>query len=463
MRIAKSTVISLLGLAFVIIGLPLGLLSYQAKRTGQSLGEYLSRAINRIPAQKKTNHAEPHTLGPLPEMKARKFLEMQPIGDPIGSTQPWISNLCIADLDKDGLRDVVICDAKLNQIRWIRQNPKGVFIESQVGAEVTAPAHVSAFDIDKDGDLDLLVAKMGMIFPNNDKIGSVVVLENDGKQQFTNRVLLDHVARVTDVESGDFDNDGLLDLAVGQFGYDDGEIRWMHNKGNWQFDSEVLLNLSGTIHVPVADMDGDGDLDIVALVSQEWEEVYVFENDGKGHFKTHMIWGSTNEDFGSSGISLVDLDKDGDLDIVYTNGDAFDYLPPGPRPWHGVQWIENKGGLIFEYHRIGDFPGAYFAKGVDVDKDGDLDIVAVSCFNKWDDPNAQSMMWYENDGKMNFTPHGLASSPTHLLFIDSSDMDDDGWTDFVTGGMYTYPPFDRMSRVTLWKNIWPKLQQTPTK
>jgi len=203
-------------------------------------------------------------------------------------------------------------------------------------------------------------------------------------------------------------------------------------------------------------MDGDGDLDIVALVSQEWEEVYVFENDGHGQFKTRLIYGSTNEDFGSSGISVVDLDLDGDPDILYTNGDAFDYIPPGPRPWHGVQWLENKGDLKFQYHRIGDFPGAYFANAVDVDKDGDLDIGVVSSFNKWDDPKTQSMIWFENNGKMGFTPHDLASDPTHLLLLDTADMDGDGWVDFVTGGMHAYPPFDRMSRVLLWRNRWPE-------
>jgi hypothetical protein len=53
------------------------------------------------------------------------------------------------------------------------------------------------------------------------------------------------------------------------------------------------------------------------------------------------------------------LDQDGDLDILYTNGDAFDYIPSLPRPWHGVQWLENLGGLEFTYHRLAAFDGAY--------------------------------------------------------------------------------------------------------
>jgi hypothetical protein len=118
--------------------------------------------------------------------------------------------------------------------------------------------------------------------------------------------------------------------------HDDGETRWMENLGNWHFRSHMLQSLSGVIHAIPVDIDNDGDMDIVSLVSQEWEEVYVFENDGHGNFKSHLVWGSTNEDYGSSGIRLVDLNQDGLVDILLTNGDAFDYLPPRPRPWHSV-------------------------------------------------------------------------------------------------------------------------------
>jgi hypothetical protein len=453
MGVSKYTISSLVALAAVLIGIPLFVIIYEANRTGQSPMGYVKRMVTRMGGEKAIpERSEPHEKA---GGMGIHFVEKKPIGDPVGDGKPWITHLTIADLDQDGLKDVVACDAKLNRICWIRQGQPGQYEELRIGSEVLGPAHVSPCDIDLDGDLDLLIAKMGMIFPNNDRIGAVVVLENDRAGRFTNRTLVEKIARVTDVQSGDLDGDGDIDLAVGQFGYDDGEIRWMENKGHWEFESHMLLKLSGTIHTPVKDMDGDGDLDIVALVSQEWEEIYLFENDGRGHFKTRLIFGSTNEDFGSSGISMIDLDLDGDMDILYTNGDAFDYIPPGPRPWHGVQWLENKGGLEFTYHRIGDFPGAYSANGVDVDRDGDLDVVVVSCFNDWEKPDARSMIWFENDGHMGFVLHDLASDPTHLLVLESADMDGDGWVDFVTGGFYAYPPYDRMSRVVLWKNVWP--------
>jgi len=57
-------------------------------------------------------------------------------------------------------------------------------------------------------------------------------------------------------------------------------------------------------------------------------------------FHVEELFGSTNEDFGSSGISLSDLNRDGRPDILYSNGDGFGYADPGKRPWHGLQWLE---------------------------------------------------------------------------------------------------------------------------
>src|ERR1035441_10779438 len=96
----------------------------------------------------------------------------------------------IVDLDKDGLPDIILADMLANRVSWIRQFPAGVYTEHWISPVLPAPAHVSAVDIDKDGDLDVLVACMGQLFPTNDKIGSVVILENDGKMNFTPHTIL---------------------------------------------------------------------------------------------------------------------------------------------------------------------------------------------------------------------------------------------------------------------------------
>ena len=365
---------------------------------------------------------------------------------------PQISNVAAADLDGDKLLDIVVCDTKANTVSWIRQFPEGVYTESVLAKGFTAPAHVQVRDIDRDGDPDLMVAVLGMLAPNNDKIGSVVLLENDGHCHFKAHIAAEKIARVSDVRAGDLDGDGDLDLAVAQFGYSDGETRWIENKGNWKFESHVLQQLSGPINVIITDIDKDNDLDIVSLVSQEWEELYCFINDGKGNFQPKRLWGSNNEDFGSSGIYVSDIDKDGDDDILYTNGDSFNYSEPADRPWHGIQWLENKGGINFVFHRICNLAGAYNCRPVDIDHDGDIDLFAVSGFNNWNKPASQSFIWLENDGHMRFTKHAIANAPTHLITLDTGDFNGDGLMDMVTGGMYLYPPYNKMGRVTLWMN-----------
>jgi hypothetical protein len=381
------------------------------------------------------------------------FLSARSIGNPIrGRERPQIAHVTTVDLDRDGLMDVVACDVLQNRVVWIRQSAGGVFTEIPIGDAVQAPAHAEAADIDRDGDLDVLVASLGVLFPSNARIGAVIVLENQGRKRFVNRLLVDAIARVSDARAGDLDGDGDLDLAVAQFGYDEGQTRWMQNQGGWRFTSTELQNLSGPINVEIVDLDRDGDLDIVSLVSQEWEEVYAFINDGLGRFEARLIWGSTNDDFGSSWLTATDLDKDGDVDFLYSNGDAFDYAPPSGRPWHGVQWIENKGALTFDVHRIADFSGASSPQPADLDGDGDVDVAAVSAYNAWDDSSAQSLVWLENDGRMRFALHDVASTPTHLVTLAAGDVTGDGRPDLVTGGMHINRPYDRMSRITLWTN-----------
>ena len=432
---------------FLIIGIPFLLIGYQAKQKGMTRIEVIKRIVNKTGAKDNVSVEDKNNL-----VGAKiDFLNPMPVGQSF-KEPPLISNVQAADLDGDGLMDIIVCDCKSNSVNWIRQFPAGVFTETVIADGLNAPAHVQVIDFDKDGDNDILVAVLGLLFPSNDKIGSVIILENDGKNHFIKHVVADKIARVSDVRAGDLDNDGDMDLAVAQFGYDDGETRWIENLGNWHFKSHILQNLSGPINVILDDIDKDGDLDIISLVSQEWEEIYCFINDGKGNFTSKLLYGSSNEDFGSSGIYICDLDKDGDDDILYTNGDAFDYIPPQGRPWHGVQWLENKGNLNFEFHRICNFIGAYNARPVDIDNDGDLDIFCVSAFNLWDKPESQSFIWLENDGKMNFTRHDIANSPTHLLTLESGDFNNDGLIDFVTGGMHAYPPYDRMGRITLWMN-----------
>jgi hypothetical protein len=387
---------------------------------------------------------------------AAQALAYQPVSLSVPATaseRPLVTHVEIVDLDQDGLVDVLYCEASAHSVRWIRQAPRGVFTETVIGESILAPAHVWAGDVYGNGRRDVLVASMGQLLPNNDRIGSVVALENLDNRNFRRHVVLEHVARVTDVRGANFAGhaDGRLDLVVGQFGYAQGETRWLENRGEWKFESRLVSTLSGAVHTPVADFDGDGRVDFAALISQEWEEVHVFRNLGVGGFREAIVWGSPNEDFGSSGLAVADVNRDGRPDLIYTNGDGFDYPVVGGRPWHGIQWLENMGGGRFAHRRVGDMTGAYGPCAADLDGDGDVDLLAVSCFADWADPRAVSMMAWLNDGRQQFTPLALAHAPTHLVTAAVGDLDGNGVPVIVTGGLHLFPPFNHANGVTLWR------------
>ncbi len=363
-----------------------------------------------------------------------------------------VTHVRIADLDRDGLNDVLYCDAAKNTVRWIRQTARGLFQEHVLG-EVAGPAHVDVADLNGSGRLDVLVAGMGQILPTNERLGTVVVLENLDNRQFHRRVLVEQTARVTDVRAANLAGHagGRLDLVVGQFGYAQGETRWMENRGNWDFRSQTLNSQSGCVHTPVGDFDRDGRPDFAALISQEWEEVHTFRNLGGGQWRPAVVWGSTNEDYGSSGMEVADVNGDGQLDLIYTNGDGFDYATASGRPWHGIQWFENDGTGRFSHHRVGRLAGAYSPCAGDLNGDGTIDLLAVSTLFYQSSAGLPSMKAWLNDGRQNFTPVVLAQRPTQLVTAALGDLDGDGVLEIVTGAFHALPPFEDMTNVTVWR------------
>src|SRR5438093_2399799 len=403
-------------------------------------------------AAQSARRARAHFVAPAVAPSSKVAFEKAFLGDYTTATR--IANVQILDFDGDGKNDILVCDSARNAVILYRQTPAGTFEERVLGAGLKCPAHATVVDLDKDGDLDVVVSVLGSIFPWDGLEGRVVLLENEG-DRFTQHVLLDDVRRVADVQAGDLDGDGDIDLAVAVFGYARGEVLWLENlgkkDGRWHFLDHQLLDHPGAIHVPIGDLDGDGDLDIAAIVSQDEEELWVFENLGHGQFKPRRIYASPNYDVGSAGLVMCDLDKDGKADLLLPQGDNLEDPYAWPQPYHGCLWFRNLGNWKFESKRIATFGGTYAAAVGDIDGDGDLDVVLVSLCNDWTDPSRPSVIWLENDGHQNFKMRAIDTVPIGLITVACGDLNKDGRADIVAGSLILPPITERrVERITTW-------------
>lgn len=355
-----------------------------------------------------------------------------------------VTNINITDLDKDGQPDVLAtrrwgalapnADTP-SVVQWLyRRN--GVWEHREL-ASLRALAHTEVVDHNGDGHLDIVVADLGDLFPSPNNRGQVVLLENDGKMQFKPIVLLENVGRVSDVRPADFDGDGDIDYLLAVFGYfTPGQIGWLENTGRPPYPLHTISPKTGASHAAPIDLNADGRLDLVALLTQEHEEIVAYINTGKGSFEPYLLFKCPTPLYGSSGMELADLDQDGDIDVIFTNGDAVNRVlgQLQKRPYHGVQWLENKGGLQFVFHDITRFYGAYRAVAGDMDKDGDQDIVALSAIKTG--AEHFEVIWLENDGKQNFTAHGISRGQDHFgITAALADLDGDKRLDIMTGGL----------------------------
>jgi len=364
---------------------------------------------------------------------------------------PRISHVQIVDLDGDSKPEILACDALAHRLVSYYRDPDGDWIEHPIDVDMAAPAHATVVDIDGDADLDILVAILGNAFPDDSHVGRVLLLERNG-DRYDRHVLLNGTRRIADIQAGDLDGDGDLDLTVAEFGYARGRVLWLENIGQRRFRDHELLYAPGTINVPLADLDGDGDLDIVANVTQDDEEIWAFENRGDGRFRKRLLHKWLNFDIGGSGMITSDLDNDGDVDLLVTVGDNLEYAYTYPQPYHGCFWFENNGDWSFQVHRISSLGGAHAASVADLDSDGDNDVVLVSMFNAWYRDDTASLVWLENDGQQHFTHQQITSSPTHLVTVATGDINGDRQPDIVAGGWHVIPPFRRLGGVTTWLN-----------
>jgi hypothetical protein len=415
---------------------------------------YEHRAPEALPLIKRENPGRE-----MPVSFQRKDYRLP--GEPL---HPAVSNVNLVHLFDDRRLDVLVCDMRLGQVLVLQPylpEPTWRVLYSHGPDKGFNPAHAEVVDLDGDGIKDILIANLGYFGPTDARCGSVVWLRGLGDGRFQPFTLLDGVGRVADVQAADFRSSGQLDLVVAAFGWrNTGEVLYLENQTtDWKnplFVARVVDERHGGIHVPVADLDGDGKPDFVALISQEHEAIVAFLNEGGGRFRKKTLYEAPHPGYGSSGIQLVDVNGDGRLDILYTNGDSLD--PPYLlKPYHSVQWLENMGELNFEHHPITQMYGVMRAVAADLTGNGKKDILAVSLltadeFPKREELQLDSVILLQQTAPGKFVRHSLETVHCDHFSCAVGDIFNDGRIHLVTGSFGLSERHDINQAVTIWQN-----------
>lgn len=347
----------------------------------------------------------------------------------------------VGDIDGNGTKDVMIASRNTSKLAWLSNtNGLGVFSEMPKNITTSLQSYTSAILIDanNDGYLDIVVSSA------SDTTNKIVWLANDGQGNFSNEQLL-YTSNIHTLIAEDVDNDGDKDL-IAYFGYTNSqvttsELKVFKNNGNG-FDPPVIFSYPTNTFksIKAVDMDNDGDLDFMIYLSSSTAQspagLYWIENtNGLGdysvlHPTNLLLVSSKNFDIGdwnndglkdlvytyrtqigvrylrsvtintdgtlgtpinlpvtginNTLIKLVDLDNDGDLDILseFTSGNTYFF------------WYENLGDGSFTYHSIFDFTIPVNSPNFleDLNADGKIDFA----FNYSD--NNSEVAWFQNLG-----------------------------------------------------------------
>ena len=344
------------------------------------------------------------------------FGEPQTIDDCATGTLCNAQSLRLADMDADGDLDFVT--AQVNAVFWYANDGQGGFGARQfVRNDVAFYLEIAVGDIDGDADID--VAAIG-----RDKI--VWFANLGGSFDFNAETLVNSTTSSSfgDIELADIDGDLDLDIVTTDPSTGTRVVVYPNTDGSGSYGPlvEVIALTSTQGDIAVADVNADGDLDVVSASYNAGGGVRLIENTaGDG-----TLWTETGSStIESSDLRIADLDQDGDLDVVSS-------LRFGGGP---INWLENTSGdgTSWSLRSIGSGPdGILDVVVADLDNDGDPDAISAGF-------NDNTLTLFENrtihrnalfgSGQSVGSPFSLPgiSDPTAV------DFDGDGDLDIVVG------------------------------
>lgn len=382
---------------------------------------YVERAPARLP---------PPALPVSPRALPVRF-RVEPVAAPGAATAPGTADIRWLSLPAG--RRLVVCDMLRGEV--VALDPRDTTAVETL-ARIPHPCRVEPVP----GSTMLLVADLGSTDGRDHDRGRALRLVHDAGA-WRDETLVAGLGRVADVRS--WDDDTGAGVLVAEFGYQrTGSLRLARftppgDAAGAAPPPRLLDDRAGAISLPLADLDGDGRRDVLALFGEEHESVEAFLHRGGDRFERHTLWRGADLALGSSSIDLADVDGDGDDDILLTHGDAFDNFLV--TPWHGVQWLERGAGLAFTPHWLADLPGAYRARAADFDGDGDTDIVVSTWLPAATDKGTlpkgpvPSLLLLEGLGAGRFAPHVLETDRHTHPALELADFDGDGDVDMAVG------------------------------